>query len=651
MSTSYPDDGHRDCTLVDWHPFGMTRTCVAKHLLHLSTLISSSQLYVPSLSMQLLSTSENIVEVVRRCLKPLPGEYDCRFYTRTQSRIKLLCRLLDLLSHLPDIETSLSLCLNQHGVSSDSKITAIFHNAHLLQQYILKTRLDLESNFFYMLDAYPDKSAKNLKLVMKLNFETVGIGRWLDDEIINYFVTKWCSQSQTVLGLSTFFACKFLFRENACIHAKSVLTSEDKRGVQKWYRVAEKAQDLKEWDCVFILINQNWSHWYSACINFRHKCINIYDSLCDVCLDNRARPVQLRKNTNTMLVLMWFAKTLGPMRGEAVHLKDNSASAWKYDPHTEALRKCQEERAEEEDVFDEDAEFEESNSMKEKDVSSSPPFHSPLPPLTSGATPLTSTVAPETPGSLMLRLYQLPQMDLAATAVAHSYLPASYPYRGSTTITIVDSQDRIITVLGRVPQGASDASWSDTVNDLMQAIHSCKSTSTFTTKESHPQQGHFTTRVGGIGYGGGQITLGNFQISGIANQAAFSTLLIHKGMWWIVGWTHTLFNAYGHKMYMEYKVTLQEHQARNPSLQPTSPNMVFATTSVNFGPRTETHPHCDTGNLVHGWCAIITLGDYNPNEGGHLLLWDLGLIIRFPPGSTILFPSALITHSNVPIQS
>ncbi|KAJ3780216.1 hypothetical protein GGU11DRAFT_750165 [Lentinula aff. detonsa] len=101
---------------------------------------------------------------------------------------------------------------------------------------------------------------------------------------------------------------------------------------------------------------------------------------------------------------------------------------------------------------------------------------------------------------------------------------------------------------------------------------------------------------------------------------------------------------------MEYKVTLQEHQARNPSLRPTSPNTVFAATSVNFGPRTETHPHCDAGNLAHGWCAIIALGDYNPNEGGHLLLWDLGLIIRFPPGSTILFPSALITHSNVPIQ-
>ena len=70
------------------------------------------------------------------------------------------------------------------------------------------------------------------------NFKSVGVSRWLDDEIINYFITKWCSQSQTTLGLSTFFACKFLFQERLCICAKTSLTSEDERGVQRWCRAA-----------------------------------------------------------------------------------------------------------------------------------------------------------------------------------------------------------------------------------------------------------------------------------------------------------------------------------------------------------------------------------------------------------------------------
>ena len=32
------------------------------------------------------------------------------------------------------------------------------------------------------------------------------------------------------------------------------------------------------------------------------------------------------------------------------------------------------------------------------------------------------------------------------------------------------------------------------------------------------------------------------------------------------------------------------------------------------------------------------------------MLWDLQLAIEFPPGSTILIPSAVLHHSNIPIQ-
>lgn len=32
-----------------------------------------------------------------------------------------------------------------------------------------------------------------------------------------------------------------------------------------------------------------------------------------------------------------------------------------------------------------------------------------------------------------------------------------------------------------------------------------------------------------------------------------------------------------------------------------------------------------------------------------MVLWDFGLVIDFPPASTILIPSALIVHSNTPV--
>jgi hypothetical protein len=78
---------------------------------------------------------------------------------------------------------------------------------------------------------------------------------------------------------------------------------------------------------------------------------------------------------------------------------------------------------------------------------------------------------------------------------------------------------------------------------------------------------------------------------------------------------------------------------------------VFAAATFNFGPRTVTFPHIDFANLAWGWCAITALGDFDPDKGGHLILWDLKLIIRFPPGSTIFIPSALIRHSNTSIQA
>jgi hypothetical protein len=78
---------------------------------------------------------------------------------------------------------------------------------------------------------------------------------------------------------------------------------------------------------------------------------------------------------------------------------------------------------------------------------------------------------------------------------------------------------------------------------------------------------------------------------------------------------------------------------------------VFAAATFNFGPQTVTFPHLDFANLAWGWCAITALGDFDPDLGGHIILWDLKLIIRFPPGCTLFIPSALVRHSNTSIQA
>ena len=76
---------------------------------------------------------------------------------------------------------------------------------------------------------------------------------------------------------------------------------------------------------------------------------------------------------------------------------------------------------------------------------------------------------------------------------------------------------------------------------------------------------------------------------------------------------------------------------------------VFPSTTYNLGPRTWTYPHRDFLNAAFGWCAITAIGSYDYKKGGHLILWDIGLVIEFPPGATIMIPSAVLTHSNVTI--
>ncbi|KAF7328643.1 hypothetical protein MSAN_02472900 [Mycena sanguinolenta] len=61
-------------------------------------------------------------------------------------------------------------------------------------------------------------------------------------------------------------------------------------------------------------------------------------------------------------------------------------------------------------------------------------------------------------------------------------------------------------------------------------------------------------------------------------------------------------------------------------------------------------PHRDVCDLPFGWCAIQPLGNFDAQKRGHLVLWDVKLVVEFPAGALILLPSATIAHSNVPVQ-
>ncbi|KAJ7934221.1 hypothetical protein B0H13DRAFT_1855400 [Mycena leptocephala] len=71
--------------------------------------------------------------------------------------------------------------------------------------------------------------------------------------------------------------------------------------------------------------------------------------------------------------------------------------------------------------------------------------------------------------------------------------------------------------------------------------------------------------------------------------------------------------------------------------------VIGAWTSWTFdlGPQTVTPPRTSPNQIRWWWIAITALGDFDPDKGGHLILWDLARILHFPPGTTVLLPPIL----------
>lgn len=111
-----------------------------------------------------------------------------------------------------------------------------------------------------------------------------------------------------------------------------------------------------------------------------------------------------------------------------------------------------------------------------------------------------------------------------------------------------------------------------------------------------------------------------------------------------------VFAFYAPKLYRDYATKLDAIFEKYPELHYNWNQSVFACASFNFGPNALSLPHRDHGNRAAGWCPIYCDGDFDPRRGGHLVLREFGVVVEFPPGSTIAIPSACITHGNVPIR-
>ncbi|EPQ51351.1 hypothetical protein GLOTRDRAFT_49148, partial [Gloeophyllum trabeum ATCC 11539] len=118
----------------------------------------------------------------------------------------------------------------------------------------------------------------------------------------------------------------------------------------------------------------------------------------------------------------------------------------------------------------------------------------------------------------------------------------------------------------------------------------------------------------------------------------------------IVGFANQAFDLYAPRLFSYYVNMLNYLCETDPRLERHFAKSAFACYAFNLGGKVRSWVHTDHLNLAFGWCSVTALGNFDPKKGGHLVLWDLKLVIEFPPGSTIFLPSALLRHSNIPVQ-
>lgn len=271
---------HSKCSAVNCLPFGKARSCAAKHLISLSNIVDQCFQILPQLTpLLLLIAGKPQFEAVVALNFPFHQlESDETCFVQFTPELNRLQDLIHHLSPLSTIQQNIILCLKQHDrLPSEQIATRILAHLSLLQELLLDrfqrsldiwcARLDTSPDratkelmstvmFVCFLFAVPKSSSISLQFearqnpdifpgqlpfISLRNFESLGPRRWLDDEIINYFVEKWCARSNTI-GFNTFFATRFLFQTEKCLEAKSVITCDDRSIALKWCRAAVVSQ-------------------------------------------------------------------------------------------------------------------------------------------------------------------------------------------------------------------------------------------------------------------------------------------------------------------------------------------------------------------------------------------------------------------------
>ncbi|KAK7035547.1 hypothetical protein VNI00_011840 [Paramarasmius palmivorus] len=214
---------------------------------------------------------------------------------------------------------------------------------------------------------------------------------------------------------------------------------------------------------------------------------------------------------------------------------------------------------------------------------------------------------------------------------------------GKETHLLVTQKDVCVGILGAAQ--TDDASFREQLQVATAALDNASKTIHFTAKEKNNDRGTSPACARGVSHGGGQKEPKVLSHSA-ATEEVLEQLIELPLFNRLSGRANHFLEFYAPRAFAFQRNGLQKLLEHHKQLKLNFVNTAFAACTWNFGPRFVSYPHLDANNSPFTWCAITAMGTFKPDHGGHLILPDLGLIIRFPPGATILIPSALLVHSN-----
>ena len=230
-----------------------------------------------------------------------------------------------------------------------------------------------------------------------------------------------------------------------------------------------------------------------------------------------------------------------------------------------------------------------------------------------------------------------------------------------TPMPILDHETRLVAIPAGHPD---DDCWPDLCKQAADMFEEAWGQCQIPIKASRHLHGHFAALRPGVLHSSGQKAPGNLQNSPQNNKILAE--LIRSGEIQDLQWVSTtctgkpllispgatgVLATWTPDLHTYYPSALNALHMHNRSLKRTFPTSVFAATMYNLGPWTICFKHTDFTNLAFSMCAVTAFGNFDPKKSGHLILWECGLVIEFPPGSTILLPSATILHLNVTVDS